>query len=100
MSLKLSILYRGPLSSCNYDCHYCPFAKKHETASELKQDRIAVEKFVGWISNRQTYQLSIFFTPWGEALTRRWYQNAFIKLTALSQIEKVVAQTNLSCRLE
>ena len=26
--LNLSILYRGPLSSCNYGCGYCPFAKR------------------------------------------------------------------------
>ena len=35
----LRILYRGPLSSCNYGCPYCPFAKHHETAAELKVDR-------------------------------------------------------------
>ena len=26
--MNLSILYRGPLSSCNYACGYCPFAKR------------------------------------------------------------------------
>ena len=29
--MNLSILYRGPLSSCNYGCEYCPFAKHRET---------------------------------------------------------------------
>ncbi len=49
MSLTLSILYRGPLSSCNYDCPYCPFAKRQETAAELLVDRAALERFVCWI---------------------------------------------------
>jgi biotin synthase-like enzyme len=39
--MALSVLYRGPLSSCNYDCHYCPFAKHHETSAELRRDREA-----------------------------------------------------------
>ena len=98
--MKLSILYRGPLSSCNYDCHYCPFAKVHESAAELKIDRGALEKFVDWISTRKQDRLSIFFTPWGEALTRRWYQDAICHLTSLNHIEKVVAQTNLSYNLD
>ena len=33
--MRLSILYRGPLSSCNYDCAYCPFAKRRETPAQL-----------------------------------------------------------------
>ena len=98
--LKLSILYRGPLSSCNYDCHYCPFAKRHETAAELKTDRHALERLVDWIKTRTNDSLSLFFTPWGEALTRRWYQAAISELTRLNQIEKVAAQTNLSYDLQ
>lgn len=100
MSLKLSILYRGPLSSCNYDCHYCPFAKRHETAAELKTDRLALERLVDWVKGRHEDSLSLFFTPWGEALTRRWYQSAICELTHLPQIEKVAAQTNLSYDLQ
>ncbi|MEN8446791.1 MAG: radical SAM protein, partial [Cyanobacteria bacterium J06555_13] len=30
--MNLSILYRGPLLSCNYGCEYCPFAKRQQTA--------------------------------------------------------------------
>ena len=48
--MNLSILYRGPLSSCNYACAYCPFAKRTETAAELAHDRDlpgAVRR-VGW----------------------------------------------------
>src|SRR4051812_7290966 len=70
MALKLRILYRGPLSSCNYDCRYCPFAKRHETAAELGRDRGALQRFVAWLSQQFDVRFSILFTPWGEALTR------------------------------
>ena len=30
--VRYNILYRGPLSSCNYGCEYCPFAKHAESA--------------------------------------------------------------------
>ena len=96
MRPEFTILYRGPLSSCNYDCSYCPFAKRHETASELTTDRRALERFVEWVKQHSEVSLSIFFTPWGEALTRRWYQKAFQELTHLSHVAKVAAQTNLS----
>jgi MoaA/NifB/PqqE/SkfB family radical SAM enzyme len=100
MPLALSILYRGPLSSCNYDCHYCPFAKRHETAFELAVDRDALARFCEWIAGRTADRLSVFFTPWGEALIRRWYQEAAARLTNLPQIAKVAFQTNLSCDLD
>jgi hypothetical protein len=40
------------------------------------------------------------FTPWGEALIHRHYQNAIATLSHLSHLEKVVIQTNLSCDLK
>ena len=99
MELALSILYRGPLSSCNYDCSYCPFGKHHETAAELSVDRVALERFCGWCS-QQSRKLSILFTPWGEGLTRRWYRNAIQQLSHQSNITKVAIQTNLACKLD
>ncbi|MCC7422932.1 MAG: STM4011 family radical SAM protein [Planctomycetaceae bacterium] len=101
MPLDLSILYRGPLSSCNYDCHYCPFAKRHETAAELRTDREALARFSAWVAARPAADhLSLFFTPWGEALVRRWYQEAAVTLSHLPQVRKVAFQTNLSCSLD
>jgi MoaA/NifB/PqqE/SkfB family radical SAM enzyme len=94
------ILYRGPLSSCNYDCHYCPFAKRHETAAELKRDEAALARFVDWGASSTNFDLSILFTPWGEALVRRWYQQALARLSRLPQVRRVAIQTNLSCRLD
>lgn len=91
----LTVLYRGPLSSCNYGCEYCPFAKKRETKSELAVDRAALERFVAW-ARSQSRPLRVFFTPWGEALVRRWYHEAFVELSRAGNIERVCAQTNLS----
>lgn len=95
MTRELSILYRGPLSSCNYDCSYCPFAKRHETAEELARDCEALQRFVRWVCG-QTQPLRIFITPWGEALTRAWYHDAFEQLLEQEQVVRLVAQTNLS----
>ncbi|OAI48391.1 radical SAM protein [Planctomycetaceae bacterium SCGC AG-212-F19] len=98
--MHLSILYRGPLSSCNYGCAYCPFAKHAENAAELAADRRALERFVDWVGERQSDQIGILFTPWGEALIRRWYQDALIRLTHIPHVVKAAIQTNLSCRLD
>jgi len=98
--MNLSILYRGPLSSCNYGCDYCPFAKHTETDDEHAQDAQALERFVRWVESRPDDHLSVLFTPWGEALVRRRYQQALIRLTNLPQINKAAIQTNLSCRLD
>jgi len=101
MALTLSILYRGPLSSCNYDCAYCPFAKRRESAEELEVDRQALERFVDWTALRPAEdRLGILFTPWGEGLIRRWYQEALVRLTSLPQVVKAAIQTNLSCGLD
>lgn len=94
MGVGTRILYRGPLSSCNYGCTYCPFAKRRETRDELDVDRRALERFVGWVENTPDVR-GVLFTPWGEALIRPWYHEAFERLTALAHIERVSAQTNL-----
>lgn len=99
MPLTASILYRGPLSSCNYDCPYCPFAKRTETAAELGRDRAALARFVDWIAGRTGDCWSILFTPWGEALVRSWYREAIVRLSHLPQLRKVAIQTNLAGKL-
>lgn len=101
MALNLSFLYRGPLSSCNYECGYCPFAKRDESAAELERDRRALTRFVDWIAARSPLdRFGIFFTPWGEALIRRWYCAALVRLTNLPQVKRAAVQTNLSCSLD
>jgi MoaA/NifB/PqqE/SkfB family radical SAM enzyme len=98
--MNLSILYRGPLSSCNYACDYCPFAKHTETPQEHEKDRQALERFVGWVAGRQDDRISILFTPWGEAMVRKRYHEALVELTNMPNVVKVAIQTNLSCRLD
>ena len=49
-AVNLSILYRGPLASCNYDCPYCPFAKRRDPPEQLRADRAALERFAAWVA--------------------------------------------------
>ena len=101
MALDLSIIYRGSLSSCNYGCEYCPFAKCTNTAIELANDKAELDRFVNWVSDRDPAdKIGILFTPWGEALIHRYYQSAIAKLSHLPQVTKVAIQTNLSCDLD
>ena len=98
--MNLSILYRGPLSSCNYACDYCPFAKRTESSAELAHDRECLERFTSWIRGRAVDRIGVLFTPWGEALVRRWYQDALAELTQLPHVVKAAIQTNISCKLD
>jgi MoaA/NifB/PqqE/SkfB family radical SAM enzyme len=101
MALELSILYRGSLSSCNYGCEYCPFAKRSNTAAELAQDQAELDRLVNWVSERDPVdKLGILFTPWGEALIHGYYQQAIVRLSRLPQVRKVAIQTNLSSGLD
>ena len=90
----LSLLYRGRLSSCNYDCDYCPFAKTRDSRATLQRDAADLARFVDWAA-RQTTALSILFTPWGEGLVRKHYREAMIALSHLPHVRRVAIQTNL-----
>jgi hypothetical protein len=96
----LSVLYRGPLASCNYDCPYCPFAKRHDPPELLRADRAALERFTAWAAETTDVRLSILFTPWGEGLTRRWYREAIVALSHLPHVDRVAIQTNLATRVD
>jgi MoaA/NifB/PqqE/SkfB family radical SAM enzyme len=93
------ILYRGSLSSCNYACGYCPFAKTTNTREELTHDRNQLEQFVGWVADCQR-PVGVFFTPWGEAIIHRYYREAMIRLSHIEHVKRVVMQTNLSGHLD
>ncbi|GAA2105865.1 STM4011 family radical SAM protein [Actinomadura alba] len=95
----LTILYRGPLASCDYDCPYCPFAKRRDTPEQLRADRAALERFTAWVAGR-SHDVSVLFTPWGEGLVRSWYRRALVELSRLSHVRRVAIQTNLSHRLD
>ncbi|MGW2314493.1 STM4011 family radical SAM protein [Actinomadura luteofluorescens] len=94
----LTILYRGPLASCDYDCPYCPFAKRRDPPEQLRADRAALERFTEWVSGCG-HRVSVLFTPWGEGLVRSWYRRALIDLSHLPHVERVAIQTNLSHRV-
>jgi hypothetical protein len=100
LDLDLAILYRGDLKSCNYACTYCPFAKGVDTRAELKADAQALDRLVGWIVHHTERRIGVLFTPWGEALIRSAYRDAFVRLSRLSHVRKVACQTNLSCPIE
>jgi len=97
--MKWSILYRGPLSSCNYGCDYCPFAKTRNTREELLDDARRLERFVAWTRGRAE-RIGVLFTPWGEALIHRSYQQAITELSRAENVWRVAIQTNLSGRLD
>jgi MoaA/NifB/PqqE/SkfB family radical SAM enzyme len=99
MSLQetgLMVVWRGSLASCNYGCAYCPFAKTTDDRKALAADRAALERFEAWVASRP-YQVSIFMTPWGEALIRNYYRDAITRLSHLANVSTVAVQTNLSC---
>lgn len=96
---KWFVIYRGPLSSCNYTCGYCPFAKTKNTREELDRDAECLDRFVAWVRTRKE-SIGILFTPWGEALIHRHYQRAMVELSHLPHVRRVAAQTNLSFALE
>ncbi|SPF06482.1 STM4011 family radical SAM protein [Streptomyces sp. MA5143a] len=98
--MDLTLLYRGPLASCDYDCPYCPFAKRRDSTEQLRADRAALERFTGWARSSTGDRLSVLFTPWGEGLTRSWYRRALVELSHEPHIDRVAIQTNLSCRTE
>jgi MoaA/NifB/PqqE/SkfB family radical SAM enzyme len=95
--VELTLLYRGPLASCDYDCPYCPFGKRRDTPAQLRADRAALERFTDW-ADVQDDSLAVLFTPWGEGLTRSWYRDAIVRLSHLPHVRRVAIQTNLSGR--
>lgn len=100
MASRWNILYRGPLSSCNYACGYCPFAKTSNTAAELREDAAKLERFVAWVGEQRDRGIGVLFTPWGEALIHRSYQKALLELGRMGHVYRAAIQTNLSGRLD
>lgn len=96
--MSLKIIYRGHLTDCNYSCEYCPFAKEKNSKEEQALDKHDLDRFVAWVeqNSRADYPIEVFITPYGEALVRKWYQEAVVRLSHLSHVTKVAAQTNLA----
>jgi sulfatase maturation enzyme AslB (radical SAM superfamily) len=91
-------MFRGHLSDCNFGCSYCPFSKVVHTKPELENDARSLTQFVNWIAHQsfKNNQIELFFTPFGEALVRSWYQDAVAELTGMKHVKKITVQTNLS----
>ncbi len=100
MTTSLCVLYRGPLASCNYDCPYCPFAKRQDPPQLLRADRAALTRFADWAETTSDLRLSVLFTPWGEGLTRSWYRTTIVRLSHLPHVDRVAIQTNLAARVD
>ncbi len=98
--MKLDVLYRGPLASCNYGCEYCPFAKRKDSREQLATDRAGWQRFLDWAVSNTDVELGVLVTPWGEALIRRWYQDGLAQLSHLPHVTRCAAQTNLSGSLD
>jgi len=89
------IYYRGYAKDCNYSCSYCPFAKNTEKKKDF--DEKYLNKFVEYIENTNFKNIvSIMFTPYGEALTKKYYYDAIARLSKCDQVESVSCQTNAS----
>ena len=67
-AMKLSLLYRGPLASCNYDL---PLLPVRQTATRRLQLEVGTRPPCPFrrVGRRRlaTHSLRILFTPWGEA---------------------------------
>jgi hypothetical protein len=97
--MTLEILYRGPLSGCNYGCQYCPFAKRTDSRQALAHDAACLDRFTDWVELRRD-TVGVLFTPWGEALIRPAYQAALARLSHMPNVRRAAIQTNLSCKLD
>lgn len=95
------ILYRGSLKSCNYCCSYCPFSRHRMTLQELEKDRKQWLDFVGCLKKQPEKSgiHAMMVTPYGEALVHEWYWEGLAKLSRLSWMKAVGAQTNLGFHL-
>lgn len=95
-----NILYRGSLSSCNYGCGYCPFAKSSNSIDELRQDEIELARFVAWVGEQHPRDIGILITPWGEALVHRYYRRAMVALSRMPHVRRIAIQTNLAAPID
>lgn len=93
-----TILYRGSLKSCNYQCSYCPFSKRRPTKKELETDQKQWLTFIRFFLKYAPVQpiRSLMVAPYGEALLYPWYWEGLARASACASIDAVGAQTNLS----
>jgi MoaA/NifB/PqqE/SkfB family radical SAM enzyme len=66
---------------------------------EHQEDDRALSRFIDWVEDQTDDCISVLFTPWGEALIRKRYQRALVRLTNMPHVQKAAIQTNLSGNL-
>ncbi len=91
--MELTILYRGALQSCNFQCAYCPFAGTTMAQQDLAFDQAGLARFLAFIQD-SPHHYRILFTPYGEAMIHPSYQEAMVTLSWLPNVSKVAVQTN------
>ncbi|WP_200801336.1 STM4011 family radical SAM protein [Clostridium sp. Marseille-P2415] len=97
MAIK-TILYRGSLKSCNYNCSYCPFSKHKSSRGELAKDQEQLQRFINSL-REQAPRLgteALMIVPYGEILIHPYYWEGLARISSMETIEAVGAQTNLS----
>ncbi|MCG8474029.1 MAG: STM4011 family radical SAM protein [Cytophagales bacterium] len=60
----------------------------------MANDYNQVRRFATWV------RIGVLFTPWGETLIRRYYQEALTTLSHMPNVCRAPTQTNLSCSLD
>lgn len=92
-----TLVYRGGLKSCNYQCSYCPFSKHPMSERELSGDREQWLRFVeNLIQRKGAGAEALLVAPYGEAMIHPWYLKGLALVSALPAIRAAGAQTNLS----
>lgn len=92
-----NICFRGSLSSCNYSCSYCSFAKSRFCETELVKDKESLNRFCDFIDSTDfKNDISIFLTPYGEGLIHPYYVEAIARLALNPKCRLISCQTNLS----
>lgn len=92
--------YRGSLKSCNYSCSYCPFSKKKSSSGALETDREQFFRFIERLEGLGEKQAAVQIVLYGEALIHSYYWEGLARLSNISGMEAVGAQSNLSFPVE
>jgi MoaA/NifB/PqqE/SkfB family radical SAM enzyme len=98
--MSLLVLFRTRLEWCNFTCGYCPWnADVHKLPAQAFHDD---ERRLGRILDRVAQlpqPVEFFITPKAEYLVLPYWREAIRGLLALTQVERVTIQTNLSFNL-
>ena len=95
MEVSCTLLYRGPLSGCNFHCPYCPFARVTDSPQVLREDREALARFHS-VAVRAFGAVGTLLHSARGSLARFLVPGVIAALSHPPHIHKVAMQTNLS----